>query len=60
MSLGTAVVIAPVGHFGFEGIGDLMVGDGKVGPVSTRLYNGILAMQHGEQEAPAGWVIEVK
>ncbi|MCI9487841.1 MAG: branched-chain amino acid aminotransferase [Lachnospiraceae bacterium] len=60
MSLGTAVVIEPIGAFGFEDAGRLTVGDGKPGPISTRLYNSIIAMQHGEEEAPEGWVVEVK
>ena len=60
LSTGTAVVIEPINAFGFEDEGRLIVGDGKVGPISTKLYNGLMAMQHKEIEAPEGWVIEVE
>lgn len=60
MSLGTAVVIEPIGSFGFADEGKLTVGDGEVGPISRRLYETILAIQHGEEEGPEGWTVELK
>jgi branched-chain amino acid aminotransferase len=60
ISTGTAVVISPVGKFGCEAHGEMIVGDGEVGPISRRLYEHLLAVQRGQVEGPAGWVIEVK
>lgn len=60
MSLGTAVVIEPIGSFGFEDEGELVVGTGEVGPISQKMYDTILAMQRGQVEAPEGWVVEIK
>lgn len=60
MSLGTAVVIEPIGSFGFEDVGRLTVGNGEVGPISRRLYEFLLAVQHGEKQGPEGWILEVK
>ncbi|HHW95046.1 MAG TPA: branched-chain amino acid aminotransferase [Mogibacterium sp.] len=60
MSLGTAVVIEPIGLFGFEDVGKLVVGDGEVGPISRRLYEGLQAIQRKEAEDTEGWVVEVK
>lgn len=54
---GTAAVASPVGE-----IDDLDTGrkyiispDGKPGPVTTRLYNALLAVQHGETPDIHGW-----
>ncbi|MGM0531915.1 MAG: branched-chain amino acid aminotransferase [Bacteroidota bacterium] len=55
---GTAAIIAPIGE-----IRDLNEGhtytyskDGKPGPISTKLYKKLLAIQYGEEEDPYGWV----
>ena len=55
---GTAAIIAPIGE-----IKDLDEGhtytyseNGKPGPVSTKLYKKLLAIQYGEEEDPYGWV----
>ncbi|MBM6990221.1 MAG: branched-chain amino acid aminotransferase [Mobilibacterium timonense] len=60
MSTGTAVVIEPIGSFGFEDVGRLIVGDGNVGPISRKLYEGLLAIQRNELEGPEGWLVEIK
>lgn len=55
---GTAAIIAPIGE-----IKDLEEGhtytyskEGKPGPVSTKIYNRLVAIQYGEEEDPYGWV----
>jgi branched-chain amino acid aminotransferase len=52
---GTAAVISPVGELKY---GDtvLAVGDGKVGPISQRLYKELMAIQYGQAPDPMGWV----
>ncbi|MFP4620891.1 MAG: branched-chain amino acid aminotransferase [Bacteroidales bacterium] len=55
---GTAAIIAPIGE-----IKDLKEGhtyiyskEGKPGPISTKIYKYLLAIQYGEEEDPYGWV----
>lgn len=58
---GTAVVVSPVGSFGYQGK-DTQVGDGGVGPVAHRLFDELTAIQFGRKDDPYGWIhtIEVK
>lgn len=51
---GTAAVISPVGQITFKGK-DFVVAGGKMGDLSQRLYNEIVAIQYGEKEDPYGW-----
>ena len=51
---GTAAIIAPVSHFGFDGK-DHQVGSGQSGPVATRIYKELTGIQHGEIEDRFGW-----
>jgi branched-chain amino acid aminotransferase len=51
---GTAAVISPVGQITFRGE-DHIVAGGKMGELSQRLYNEIVAIQYGEKEDPYGW-----
>jgi branched-chain amino acid aminotransferase len=51
---GTAAIIAPVSHFGFEGQ-DYQIGDGRPGPVATKLYKELTGIQYGEIEDRFGW-----
>lgn len=51
---GTAAVISPVGQITYKGK-DHIVAGGKMGDLSERLYNEIVAIQYGEKEAPYGW-----
>jgi branched-chain amino acid aminotransferase len=55
---GTAAVISPI-----ERIDDIETGtsyviskDGKPGPVLTKLYNQLRAIQYGDAADPHGWV----
>ena len=55
---GTAAVISPVGEIVYknESYG---VADGQTGPLATKLYQEIFAMQYGDKVDPHGWVEEV-
>jgi branched-chain amino acid aminotransferase len=52
---GTAVVISPVGKFGYKGR-DYAVGNGDVGPVSQHLYKALTDIQYGRVPDPYGWI----
>ncbi|MFH0844875.1 MAG: branched-chain amino acid aminotransferase [Pseudomonadota bacterium] len=51
---GTAAVISPVGQITYKGV-DHIVAGGKMGDLSQRLYNEIVAIQYAEKEYPYGW-----
>jgi branched-chain amino acid aminotransferase len=51
---GTAAVISPVGQITYRGT-DYIVAGGKMGDLSQKLYNEIVAIQYGEKEDPYGW-----
>lgn len=57
---GTAVVISPVGQFGYKEQTH-RVGDGEVGPVAKALYKALTDIQFGRVEDKYGWthVIDV-
>ncbi len=52
---GTAAVISPVGQITYKGE-DHIVAGGKMGELSQRLYDEIVAIQYGEKPDPYGWV----
>ncbi len=56
---GTAAVISPVGHLK---IGDkiLNINNGKIGPLSQRLYDNLTGIQWGRLPDAFGWTVEVK
>lgn len=51
---GTAAVLTPVGELVFNG-DTVQVGDGQMGPWSTRLREQLCAIQSGSAEDPHGW-----
>jgi branched-chain amino acid aminotransferase len=51
---GTAAVISPVGQITYRGK-DYIVAGGKMGELSQRLYDEIVAIQYGEKDDPYGW-----
>lgn len=55
---GTAAVISPVGQITYKGE-DHIVAGGKMGELSQRLYNEIVAIQYGEKEDPYGWRLKI-
>lgn len=52
---GTAAVISPVGQITYKGE-DHVIAGGRMGELSQRLYDEIVAIQYGEKEDPYGWV----
>jgi branched-chain amino acid aminotransferase len=52
---GTAAIISPVKCIHYRGV-DYQVADGKIGPISQKLYDTILALQYGYEPDPFGWV----
>ncbi|KFA93045.1 branched-chain amino acid aminotransferase [Archangium violaceum Cb vi76] len=56
---GTAAVISPVGALGFRE-GQLVIGDGKVGEVSQRLYDTLTGIQYGTHPDRHGWMTLIK
>ena len=57
---GTAAVISPVGLIHTKN-GDIHVPAGMddMGPITKKLYDTLLGIQHGEIEAPEGWVVKI-
>lgn len=56
---GTAAVISPVGKLRFKD--DVMtIHDGKIGPLSQKLYDTVTGIQRGGAEDPFGWRVLVK
>ena len=55
---GTAAVISPIGKVADPEKNKFYVisKDGKPGPISTRLYEKLLAIQYGDEEDKFGWV----
>ncbi|MDK9708696.1 MAG: branched-chain amino acid aminotransferase [Desulforhopalus sp.] len=56
---GTAAVISPVGHIKFNGR-EITVGDGQVGPLSAKLFKGLMDIQYGKAEDQFHWNLPVK
>jgi branched-chain amino acid aminotransferase len=58
---GTAAVISPVKRIVDEALGNEYnyCPDGKPGPVSTKLYERLKAIQYGDEEDKFGWVTEL-
>lgn len=56
---GTAAVISPVGTIGYKGQ-DMVINDGKMGEVTSFLYDTITGIQKEAIKDPFGWVTEVK
>jgi len=56
---GTAAVISPVGQFTYKGK-DYPVAGGKMGDLSQRLYDEIVAIQYAEKDDPYGWRIPIE
>ena len=52
--MGTGAVIAPVGRLQYAGT-EHVIRDGEPGPVATRLYEELTALQYGRREDPYGW-----
>jgi branched-chain amino acid aminotransferase len=55
---GTAAVISPVGLLAYKGA-EMVINDGRIGPLTQRLYDGIVGIQYGQAPDPDGWTLEV-
>lgn len=55
---GTAAVISPIGKIVDRDTGAAFeyCPDGVAGPISTKLYNRLRAIQYGEEEDTFGWI----
>lgn len=56
---GTAAVVTPVGKVR-DRDGDFAVGTGGMGPVTTRLREALLDIQHGRRPDPGGWLHHIR
>ncbi|WP_082020971.1 branched-chain amino acid aminotransferase [Candidatus Soleaferrea massiliensis] len=56
---GTAAVISPVGHLKCDDV-IMNINDGKIGPISQKLYDTMTGIQWGKLEDKFGWIKEVK
>lgn len=55
---GTAAVISPVGQMTYKG-DSYVISNGKIGDLSRKLYDEIVAIQYAEKRDPYGWVERV-
>jgi branched-chain amino acid aminotransferase len=55
---GTAAVASPVGAYVFDDGREVKVGDGRIGPVTRRVYELLTDIQHGRRPAPPGWLFK--
>jgi len=55
---GTAAVISPVGELAYKGH-RMVVGGGKIGPTTQKLYDAIVGIQYGTAPDTRGWTLEV-
>jgi branched-chain amino acid aminotransferase len=55
---GTAAVISPVGQMSYKGE-DYKIAGKKMGELSQRLYDELIAIQYGEADDPHGWRIRI-
>ena len=55
---GTAAVVSPIGSLVWEDK-SMQLSDGKIGPVSARLYDEITGIQYGKNEDKFGWMVRV-
>ena len=55
---GTAAVISPVGELSYKGE-RIVVNGGKIGPLTKKLYDAIVAIQYGTTPDTHGWTVVV-
>jgi branched-chain amino acid aminotransferase len=55
---GTAAVISPVGELAYKGR-KMVINRGKIGPLTQRLYDAIVAIQYGQAPDPDGWTLTI-
>jgi branched-chain amino acid aminotransferase len=55
---GTAAIVSPVGQIYYREK-EHLIGGGKTGNLTERLYNEILQIQYGQKDDPFGWRIKI-
>ncbi|MDO8785954.1 MAG: branched-chain amino acid aminotransferase [Syntrophales bacterium] len=55
---GTAAIVSPIGQICYQGKVHI-IGQGKTGPLTEKLYNEILEIQYGEKEDPFNWRVKI-
>ena len=55
---GTAAVVSPVGELAYKGR-KMVINGGKIGPLTQRLYDAIVAIQYGQAPDPDGWTLTI-
>ena len=55
---GTAAVISPVGELAYQGR-RIVINGGRIGPLTQRLYDAIVAIQYGTTPDARGWTVTV-
>jgi branched-chain amino acid aminotransferase len=55
---GTAAVISPVGELSYKGE-RIVVADGRIGPLTQKLYDTIVGIQYGTSPDTRGWTVTV-
>jgi len=55
---GTAAVVTPVASLKWSG-GEVQVGDGTGGPVTSAIRNALLDVQYGRSADPHGWMTRI-
>lgn len=56
---GTAAVITPIGELNYKG-NNFVIGEGNIGPVTQKLYDGLTGIQRGEAKDLFNWTVKVK
>jgi branched-chain amino acid aminotransferase len=51
---GTAAVVSPVGELGYKGE-KIVIGGGRTGPLTQKLYDAIVGIQYGDAPDQDGW-----
>ncbi|MEG0144487.1 MAG: branched-chain amino acid aminotransferase [Clostridia bacterium] len=55
---GTAAVVSPVGEMCWAGK-QIALSDGKIGPITQKMYNQLTGIQWGRQADPFGWIVRL-
>ncbi|NLP14138.1 MAG: branched-chain amino acid aminotransferase [Clostridium sp.] len=55
---GTAAVISPIGELNWNN-NKITINDGKIGEISTKIYDTITGIQSGKLKDTFGWIVEV-
>ena len=55
---GTAAVVSPVKELDWKGE-KAVIGDGKIGPVTQKLYDTLTGIQTGKLPDPFGWITHI-